>query len=201
MSYQQSSNEGPYQQQQPPVMSPRPAGSIDFMGIVKSQDARPLVIAGVGAILTLIGYLAFPVWSFSIKGFSAGGFSSPGTSGSFGLGDIGGGTINAGGIYSLTWLVLIASIVATIVVGLMLFAPRMVAQLTPRLAAITLTVCGGICVVWTLLDFLKLNGTKGVSGSGAGYSYGISWGMYAVILTSIVLLVGAVMQLRRTPAN
>lgn len=170
------------------------------MGIVKSQDARALVIAGVGAILTLIGYFAFPIWGYSIKGFSVAGVSTPGSSGSFGLGDIGGNTINAGGIYGLTWLVLIASLVATAVVVIMLFFARSVPQLTPRLAAITLTVCGGICVLWTVLDFLKLNSYKGISGSGAGYSFGLSWGMYAVILTSIVLLVGAIMQLRRTPA-
>jgi hypothetical protein len=198
MSYQQSSNEQPYPQQQPPVMSPHGGGgSTDFQGILKAQGNRPLVIAGAGALLTLIGYLAFPIWGYSIKGLSESGISIPGSSGSYGLSDV--GSLNAGGLYSLTWLVLIASIVALVVVGLMLFAPRAVAQLTPRLAAITLTVCGAICVLWTVLDFLKLNSFKGINSSGPGYSAGISWGMYALILTSIVLLVGGVMQLQRSP--
>jgi hypothetical protein len=194
MSYQQSSNEGPMQQ--PPVMTPRPAGSIDFQAALTSQENRPLVIAGVGAILTLIGYLAFPIWSASFKGFSGGGVSVPGSSSSINMGDVG----KIGGIYGFSWLILIASIAAVIVVGLMLFAPRALAQLTPRMASIILTVCGAVCVVWALLDFLKLNSYKGISGSGAGYSFGIAWGMYALILTSLVLLVGAIMQLRRTPA-
>lgn len=196
MSYQQSSNEGPFQQQQPPVMSPRPAGSVDFQGALKAQENRALVIAGVGAILTLIGYFTFPMWSASFKGFSSSGISIPGSSTSINMGDVG----KIGGIYGLSWLILIASIVATAVVVIMMFFARSVAQLTPRLAAITLTVCGGVCVLWSLLDFLKLNSYKGISGSGSGYSFGISWGMYALIITSIVLLVGAVMQLRRTPA-
>lgn len=196
MSYQQSPSEGPYQQQQPPVMSPQGGGSIDFQGILKSQQARPYVIAGAGALIALIGYLALPFWGYSFKASASAFTQAVSTSGSYGGSDM----HLLGGIYGLSWLVLIASIVGVVVAGLMLFAPKMVAQLTPRLAAMTLTICGAVSTVLLVLDWLKLNSYKGLFSSvGSGFSAGVSWGMYVTILASIALLVGGVMQLQRSP--
>lgn len=195
MSFQQSSNEGPYQQ--PPVMSPRPTGSVDFQGAIKAQENRSYVIAGAGALLALISYLLFPVWGYSYNGAGASFIPASERSASIKAGSIN----DIGGIYGLTWLVLIASIVALAVVAVILFAPRAVAQLTPRLAAIILTACGVVSVFLLLLDWLKLNSYKGLFASaGSGFSAGTSWGMYVLILASIALLVGGIMQLRRSPA-
>lgn len=195
MSFQQSSNEGPYQQ--PPVATSGQPGSIDFQAVMKSQEARPLVIAGAGGLVVFLAYLLLPVWGYSYNGAGASLLPAAERSATIKAGSIN----DIGGIYGLTWLALIASIVVVVVAAVLLFAPKAVAQLTPRLAAIIVTACGGVCVVLFLLDWLKLNSYKGAfTGAPSGFSYGVSWGLYVLLLASIAMLVGGVMQMRRNPA-
>jgi hypothetical protein len=186
MPFQQPPN--PYAPQQPMYGAPMAApNALNFSAFTLPQN-RGNLTAALGGIVALLSFLVLPYY-----GFSAGFNSVPY---SYSASQLTNGTYGASGIL---WFVPLFAAIAVVVACLDAFGNRSIRELTPRNAAYTILVSGGLGSLICLYTLAAVNSkVSQLNLSGLGVSYGFSIGFWLTLLAMIAVTVGGGLNLRQT---